>query len=414
MWSAKNEYHKKLLFSSIFLGLLGVSYAYATTIPGLEEILKEADEATQNITTSTTSTPQTPVPHVEQSTDGQGSVFVFPSPSQQQAAEQNNEQNTSTPSHIVPPPPSREAVSTQTAQSTENIQTIIGDDEIQRLLGDGPLADHGPDHQVVRIPAEYVPVAPPRPLDSILDEVASQPVVVDAPDNLTKGILTASMTNPALKGRGNKKIVILTPPPRPKGLKNPSSLAQIDQDDIVVASTSSSQAFVTSSGRLKIRYQTIRYQKIGRCNIRNVRKVTGVGQASIVPAAIMKKDLSVKIAQFERDVVQPAARRYYGVPVTQMKQLSSFRCTNIAGTRTLSEHTKANALDVSTFVFADGRSVNLVKGWRGSSRERKFLRELQKGACGIFGTTLTPNYNRDHYNHFHLDNKIRKSKNICK
>lgn len=401
-----NQFRKGLFVRHICIGLLSLyATAYAASIPGLDEILKEADDANAEAASSLATTTSN-VPNVQQNADGSGSVFIFPLPLDKV------DPAPSRPTDVAGSPTTTTATTTA---SSDQILTIISEDEINKLLGDAPLADHGPDHQVVRIAVEHVPQAPARPLDSILDAIDSQPVVVDAPDNLTQGILLASSPNPALKGTGNK-IVIQSPPPRPNGLRSPTGSAkELSQDDIVVANASaSSGATVTSSGGLKIRYKRIRYQKIESCSVRNVRNVTGVGQASILPAAIMQPEFSVKMARFERDVVQPAARKYYGVPVTQIKQISSYRCTNIAGTRTLSEHTKANALDVASFVFADGRSVNLIEGWRGSSRERKFLRELQAGACNIFGTTLTPNYNKAHYNHFHLDNKARKSGNICK
>ncbi len=291
------------------------------------------------------------------------------------------------------------------AVTGQEISSIISDAEIQELLGDGPFPDNGRDHQVVRMKVEHVPLAPPRPIDSILTAIDSQPVTVDAPITIAEGILMANTPNPAQKGSG--KIVIRTAPPRPQGLKAPKGASLPRIEDSIVTPT------INSGGRLRITYKKIRSQKIGSCYVRGVRQVTAVGKTSILPAAIMRKDFSEDIARFERDVLQPAARRHYGVPVTQMKHLSSYRCSNIAGTRNLSEHSKANALDVSSFVFADGRSVSLIKGWGGTRRERKFLRELKAGACKIFGTTLTPNYNRDHYNHFHFDGKTRKSKNIC-
>ncbi len=287
----------------------------------------------------------------------------------------------------------------------QEISSIISDAEVQELLGDGPFPDNGKDHQVVRMKAEHVPLAPPRPIDSILTAIDSQPIAVDAPITIAEGILMTNTPNPAQKG--SDKIVIRTAPPRPQGLKAPQGGTLPRIEDSIVTPT------INSGGRLRISYKNIRSQKIGSCYVRGVRQVTAVDKASILPAAIMQKDFSEDIARFERDVLQPAARRHYGVPVTQIKHLSSYRCTNIAGTRNLSEHSKANALDVSEFVFADGRSVSLTKGWRGSRREQNFLRELKAGACKIFGTTLTPNYNRAHYNHFHFDGKTRKSKNIC-
>jgi hypothetical protein len=43
----------------------------------------------------------------------------------------------------------------------------------------------------------------------------------------------------------------------------------------------------------------------------------------------------------------------------------------------------------------------------------RFLREAHAGACRIFGTTLGPEANEAHRNHFHVDMAERKVKNIC-
>jgi hypothetical protein len=69
----------------------------------------------------------------------------------------------------------------------------------------------------------------------------------------------------------------------------------------------------------------------------------------------------------------------------------------------LSEHAFANAVDVSAFVLRDGRRVSVLNGWRGSPKERAFLRRLHQSACKRFGTVLGPEYNAAHANHFHFD-----------
>jgi len=46
----------------------------------------------------------------------------------------------------------------------------------------------------------------------------------------------------------------------------------------------------------------------------------------------------------------------------------------------------------------------VVKGWwRGTPRERAFLRDVFAGACAEFYTVLGPGSDRYHYNHFHVD-----------
>jgi hypothetical protein len=44
---------------------------------------------------------------------------------------------------------------------------------------------------------------------------------------------------------------------------------------------------------------------------------------------------------------------------------------------------------------------------------KAFLHEAHAAACRIFGTTLGPEANSDHYNHFHVDMAPRKYKKIC-
>jgi hypothetical protein len=43
----------------------------------------------------------------------------------------------------------------------------------------------------------------------------------------------------------------------------------------------------------------------------------------------------------------------------------------------------------------------------------RFLRAAHAAACRIFGTTLGPEANEAHENHFHVDMAARKHKKIC-
>ncbi len=45
--------------------------------------------------------------------------------------------------------------------------------------------------------------------------------------------------------------------------------------------------------------------------------------------------------------------------------------------------------------------------------ESKFLRAAHKAACGIFGTTLGPEANEAHRDHFHFDVKKRRLRGVC-
>ena len=53
------------------------------------------------------------------------------------------------------------------------------------------------------------------------------------------------------------------------------------------------------------------------------------------------------------DGVQPAAMRWFGAPVTEIKQISAYSCRGMvgAGGSGISEHAFGNALDIAAFTF---------------------------------------------------------------
>ena len=69
----------------------------------------------------------------------------------------------------------------------------------------------------------------------------------------------------------------------------------------------------------------------------------------------------------------------------------------------MSEHASANALDVSGIVLKSGRRITVKKGWAGDTKEQAFLHQARDGLCQFFNLTLSPDYNDDHKDHFHVD-----------
>ncbi len=197
--------------------------------------------------------------------------------------------------------------------------------------------------------------------------------------------------------------------------------------------------------------------------------------------------------------LQPLARKTLGTDIIRIESMSDYSCRNAYGrTKTkLSEHGRANALDIRGFVTANGESAVVLKGWGETKRDiaarelavrqaaekaaaekaaaeaarlaapkvppasagqpatdtaatpgvretivegvpatatppafgvgpshlggpaepparmRAFLKGAHAAACEIFGTTLGPEANNAHRNHFHIDMAPRKSKKIC-
>jgi hypothetical protein len=117
----------------------------------------------------------------------------------------------------------------------------------------------------------------------------------------------------------------------------------------------------------------------------------------------MTCDLAAKMHMWERHIVIPAAEKFLGSPVKEIKAFGTFQCRRVAGYDRLSEHSFAKAADISGFVLEDGREINVLKDFRNKGAKGDFLREIHDRACGLFDVTLGPDYNADHANHFHLD-----------
>lgn len=142
------------------------------------------------------------------------------------------------------------------------------------------------------------------------------------------------------------------------------------------------------------------------------------GRITLKPAAMLRCPMVPVVERWVRHVVEPAAQRHFGVPMAELKVAASYACRPMnhqSGAR-LSEHGLANALDVSGFVLADGRRVDVKSGWWGDVRERAFLRTVHEGACAEFTTVLGPDYDALHRDHFHLDLARRQYGNgrVCR
>ena len=119
--------------------------------------------------------------------------------------------------------------------------------------------------------------------------------------------------------------------------------------------------------------------------------------------SVMTCPLAARLYLWELEVVGPAAEEHLGSPVESMDVLGTYSCRKVAGTTHLSEHAFGKAIDIEGFRTADGAKISVLKSYRADSPEGRFLRDIRRGACGLFDVTLGPDFNIDHANHFHLD-----------
>lgn len=166
--------------------------------------------------------------------------------------------------------------------------------------------------------------------------------------------------------------------------------------------------------RAGIRYNSLPARRDGaQCGYDDVVRFTGGGGARTIgyrPASLgISCPVAASLALWEWNAVQPAARELLGAEVTAIQHLGSYNCRRISGRSQgdWSEHARANAVDIAGFTLSDGRQISVLKDWRDDGEKGQFLRRVRDEACGLFATTLSPDYNAAHADHFHLDQAYR-------
>ena len=142
--------------------------------------------------------------------------------------------------------------------------------------------------------------------------------------------------------------------------------------------------------------------------------VSAFGSVALKPTATLACPIVSALDRWIADSVQPAAQRWFGARVVEIKQISAYSCRGMNGNPNahISEHAFGNALDIAAFTLSDGRRISVKDGWHGLPEEQGFLRDVQGAACQQFNTVLAPGSNQYHYDHIHVDLMRRASRRV--
>ncbi len=129
-------------------------------------------------------------------------------------------------------------------------------------------------------------------------------------------------------------------------------------------------------------------------------------KVAVSPPATLRCTMAEQVAIWLReDVARLALKR--GAPLRGLDNFDSYECRGRNRVRgaTLSEHGRANALDVRGFKLANGEvigltDVDVAKDWREGVRA---------SACARFSTVLGPGSDGNHEEHIHVDLAERRS-----
>ncbi len=157
----------------------------------------------------------------------------------------------------------------------------------------------------------------------------------------------------------------------------------------------------------------------GGCGAPAPIEISAVAGVALVPPATETCAMAAALAAWVTDDVQPAAKQRLGTAVTAIRTATSYACRfrNNAASGKMSEHSKANALDMSGFTFAGQDKVTVggsdnwggdLPGASGAAKSDSFLEDIRKAACTRFTTVLGPGSDPYHGDHFHVDVLQRK------
>ncbi len=166
-------------------------------------------------------------------------------------------------------------------------------------------------------------------------------------------------------------------------------------------------------GRSGVAFIALEPQGEGACARPDRTVVDALPLSPRVPPATCATGIALHI--WMRDTVQPAAQQYLGDDVARVTHMGAYSCRRMYGREEgrWSEHATGNAIDIGGFVLSDGRTVSVLRDWDGDTDEAAFLRAVRDGACPVFATVLSPDYNAAHRDHFHFDQSGRY-RGVCR
>ncbi|WP_236553052.1 extensin-like domain-containing protein [Sphingomonas sp. 8AM] len=161
-----------------------------------------------------------------------------------------------------------------------------------------------------------------------------------------------------------------------------------------------------------VRFTALPARRDGRCGYDDAVRLTdgGARNTALSPANLgIACPVAAALTMWEWDVLAPAARRHFDARVIRVDHYGSYSCRRLYGRAAgaWSEHSTADAIDIAGFALSDGTRISIARDWKGAGAKAAFLREVRDGACGLFATVLSPDYNAAHRDHFHLDQAAR-------
>ncbi len=125
------------------------------------------------------------------------------------------------------------------------------------------------------------------------------------------------------------------------------------------------------------------------------------------PEGTLRCEAALALSRWMKESVIPAGEAALKAagPIVTINQASTYICRlrNNASTGKISEHARGNAIDIASFTFKDGTTVEVQPRKEDSTLAGAFQRAVSASGCLYFSTVLDPESDAAHEHHFHMD-----------
>jgi hypothetical protein len=140
-------------------------------------------------------------------------------------------------------------------------------------------------------------------------------------------------------------------------------------------------------------------------------RVASIAGVSLSPPIITNCNMAEALYGWIGTSLAVGAADDLGKQLVRVNTASDYVCRrrNSLASGKLSEHGKADALDIASLQFSDGSQMSIKGDWSGLkaqlglSKNAVFLTRIRRDACIRFTTVLGPGTDKYHGDHFHVD-----------
>lgn len=151
----------------------------------------------------------------------------------------------------------------------------------------------------------------------------------------------------------------------------------------------------------------------GACGVRDAVRLRSVSGIQLSQSSVVNCDTARALKTWVDKGLVPSFKSRGRVAEIGVAAHYACRTRNNRPGAKLSEHASGNAIDISYIRMVDGQVFTVQDSWR-RGRGKTPMRRAYAKACGPFGTTLGPNADRYHQDHFHFDVARHRSGPYCK